>query len=58
MTGNNVSRHSGARALRKIDEVNFVAERASPESITTIEVMDSGPARQEAHPGMTKFGSS
>jgi hypothetical protein len=32
MTGNNVSRHSGARALRKIDEVNFVAERANPES--------------------------
>jgi hypothetical protein len=32
----NIHRHSGARALRKIDDVNFVAERASPESITTI----------------------
>jgi hypothetical protein len=38
------SRHSGARVLRKIDEVNFVAERVSPESITTIVSMDSGPA--------------
>jgi hypothetical protein len=26
------NRHSGARVLRKIDEVNFVAERANPES--------------------------
>jgi hypothetical protein len=42
-----MSRHSGARALRKIDEVNFVAERASPESITTIVSIDSGPAPQE-----------
>jgi hypothetical protein len=25
-------RHSGARATRKIDEVNFVARRANPES--------------------------
>jgi putative endonuclease len=40
----NKPRHSGARALRKIDYVNFVAERASPESITTIVSMDSGPA--------------
>jgi hypothetical protein len=46
-------RHSGARVLRNIDEVNFVAERANPESITTIVSMDSGPAPQEAHPGMT-----
>src|ERR1043166_783589 len=46
-------RHSGARALRKIDHVNFVAKHASPESITTIGVMDSEPAPQEAHPGMT-----
>jgi hypothetical protein len=30
--------------LRKIDTVNFVAERAGPESITTIVCMDSGPA--------------
>jgi hypothetical protein len=29
-----LNRHSGARALRKIDEVNFVAERANPESRT------------------------
>jgi hypothetical protein len=31
-----LKRHSGARALRKIDYVNFVAERASPESISPI----------------------
>src|SRR4051812_20894330 len=42
-----MSRHSGARTLRKIDSVNFVAERASPESITTIVSMESGPAPQE-----------
>jgi hypothetical protein len=30
------SRHSGARALRKIDYVNFVAKRASPESIAPV----------------------
>jgi hypothetical protein len=42
-----MSRHSGARALRKIDYVNFVAERANPESITTIVSMDSGHAPQE-----------
>jgi hypothetical protein len=29
-----LNHHSGARALRKIDEVNFVAERANPESRT------------------------
>src|SRR5260370_20526570 len=40
----NIHRHSGARALRKIDYVNFVAERASPESITPAGSMDSGPA--------------
>jgi hypothetical protein len=34
-------RHSGARALRKIDYVNFVAKRASPESITPAGNMDS-----------------
>src|SRR3954447_13625995 len=39
-----MSRHSGARALRKIDRVNFVAERASPEPITTVVSMDCGPA--------------
>jgi hypothetical protein len=43
------NRHSGARVLRKIDHVNFVAERASPESITTIVSMDSGPALQVGH---------
>ena len=36
------SRHSGTRHLAR-----------GPESITTIECMDSGPAPQEAHPGMT-----
>jgi hypothetical protein len=34
--------------LRKIDYVNFVAERASPESITTAVSMDSGPAPRGA----------
>src|SRR4051812_9745407 len=43
-----MSRHSGARALRKIDHVNFVAERASPESITAVVSMDSGPAASGA----------
>jgi hypothetical protein len=40
------NRHSGARVLRQIDHVNFVAEQVSPESITTIVSMDSGPAPQ------------
>src|SRR3979490_3367759 len=46
-------RHSGARAAR-----------ASPESMTTIGSMDSGPApqvgncRPKAHPGMTRLGGS
>jgi hypothetical protein len=29
-------RHSGRELCAKIDEVNFVAERASPESITRV----------------------
>jgi hypothetical protein len=42
-----MSRHSGARALRKIDYVNFVAERANPESRDIARSLDSGSAPQE-----------
>jgi hypothetical protein len=43
----NMNRHSGARALRKIDYVNFVAERANPESGDIVRSLDSGSAPQE-----------
>src|ERR1700759_5130509 len=51
------------RSLRDTNEyVNFGSERTSPESITTIVSMDSGPAPlrsaiadPKAHPGMTDF---
>jgi hypothetical protein len=36
------SRHSGARALRKIDYVNFVPKPANPESRTWDALLDSG----------------
>jgi hypothetical protein len=42
-----MNRHSGARALRKIDQVSFVAERANPESRDIARSLDSGSVPQE-----------